>query len=110
MRKLLVFLTILAMLGSVSCNKDKESDDPAYCAGDWILEIEDEYDGLVTAYSAYLEDMSVENCNAYKAAFLDYIQAMEPFLECASWSATDRQEVQDAIDEAEEAMNELTCE
>jgi hypothetical protein len=54
--------------------------------------------------------MSVENCNAYKAAFLDYIQAMEPFLECASWSATDRQEVQDAIDEAEEAMNELSCE
>jgi hypothetical protein len=110
MRKIFFLLALLAILGSGSCKKDEESSDPVYCDADWVLEIEDEYDGLVTAYSAYLEDMSVENCNAYKAAFLDYIQAMEPFLECASWSATDRQEVQDAIDEAEEAMNELSCE
>jgi hypothetical protein len=54
--------------------------------------------------------MSVENCIAYKAAYQEYIEALEPFLECASWSATELQELQDAIDESEEAMNELNCE
>jgi hypothetical protein len=110
MHKILTLFTILAILGASSCKKDKDSDDPAYCSADWVDELEDEYDVLYAAYEDYAADMSVENCNAYKEAFMDYIDALEPFLECATWTADERQEVQDAIDEMEEAMNELDCE
>jgi hypothetical protein len=100
----------MAILGLSSCKKDKESSDPAFCSSDWITEVEDEYDDLFAAWTNYAADMSVENCIAYKAAYQEYIEALEPFLECASWSATELQELQDAIDESEEAMNELNCE
>jgi len=110
MHKILALLAIAAILGLSSCKKDKDSNDPAFCSGDLAIELEDEYDALFAAWDAYVADMSVENCNAYKDAYLDYINALEPFLECAAWTAEERQELQDAIDEAEAAMNELTCE
>jgi hypothetical protein len=110
MRKILTLLAIIAILGLSSCNKDKESGDPAYCSSDWGVELEDEYDAVFAAWTAYAADMSVENCNAFKDAYQDYIAALEPFLECASWTEAERQEVQDAIDESEVAMNELICE
>jgi hypothetical protein len=110
MRNILTLLTIIAILGLSSCKKDKDSDDPAYCSADWVEELEVEYDALYDAYIAYAADMSVENCNAYKEAYLDYIDGLEPFLECNSWTVDERQEIQDAIDEAEAAMSELNCE
>ena len=109
MRTILSLLAILAILGFSSCKKDKESNnDPAICSSEWA---DEEYDALIAAWNAYSANMSVENCNAYKNAYQDYIDALEPFLECtATWTEAERQEVRDAIDEAEEAMNELTCE
>jgi hypothetical protein len=110
MCKILSLLAIIAILGLSTCNKDKDSGDPAFCSANWADELEGEYDALYAAWAAYVADMSVENCNAYKAAYMDYINALEPFLECSSWTAAERQELQDAIDESEAAMNELTCE
>ena len=110
MRNILTLLAIIAILGLISCNKEKDSDDPAFCSFDWTVEVGDEYDALITAWNAYSGDMSVENCNAYKEAYLDYIDALEPFLECATWTEAERQDVQDVIDESEAAMNALTCE
>ncbi len=109
MTKILTILVIMAVLGLSSCKKDKETNnDPAICSSEWA---DEEYDALIAAWNAYSANMSVENCNAYKTAFQDYIDALEPFLQCtATWTEADRQEVQDAIDESEEAMNELTCE
>ena len=108
MRRILALLALFAILGFVTCKK--ESDDPAICNSDWDIETEAEYDALLNAYTAYAADMTPANCNAYKAAFLSYINALKPFLECASWSTADRQEVQELIDESEDAMNELSCE
>lgn len=107
MRNILTLLTIITILGLSTCKKDKVSNDPAFCSTEWP---EDEFDALMAAYTVYAADMSVGNCNAYKAAYQDYIDALEPFLECASWTAEDLQEVQDAIDDAEEAVSELNCE
>lgn len=106
MRTLFLLLATIAMLSFISCKKDSE--DPDYCSKDWATE---EADALFDAWTVYQADMSIANCNAYKAAYLDYIEALELFLQCdETWSAEDRQEVQEAIDDAEESMNELTCE
>jgi hypothetical protein len=110
MFKTLTFLVLIAILGLSSCKKDKETSDPAYCSSDWVTTVEVQFDALFAAWSAYTADMSVENCNAYKQAYMDYIDSLEPFLECASWSAAELEELQDVINESESNMNELVCE
>jgi hypothetical protein len=97
MLKTLTFLAIIAILGLSSCKKDKASGDPAYCSADWVVEVEDEYDALFAAWAAYIIDMSVEKCNAYKDAYQDYIAALGPFLECEAWTSAEREEVQNAM-------------
>jgi hypothetical protein len=109
MRKILSLLVILAMLGLTSCKKESKKD-PSFCSSDWATESEDEYGALYDAYTTYASDMSTENCKAYKAAFGTYIDALRPYLDCATWTEADLQEVQDAIDAAEVVMNLLTCE
>jgi hypothetical protein len=108
MQKILALLAVIAILGLSSCKK--ESNDPAICNSNWETETEAEYDALFAAYNVYANDMSVVNCNAYKQAYVDYIEALEPYLECSSWSAADLEELQDGIDDLEDLMNQLNCE
>ncbi|HEX2394965.1 MAG TPA: hypothetical protein VHI78_06430 [Bacteroidales bacterium] len=108
MRTIFSLLVILLVLGLGSCKKD--SKDPAACSGAWATEVEAEADAVSDAMSAYLADMSVANCNAFKDAYLDYIDALEPFLECETLTAQDREQVQEYIDASEAAMSALTCE
>jgi hypothetical protein len=54
--------------------------------------------------------MSVANCNAYKAAFVNYLDALEPFLECTGWSSAELNELRDVINQARTSMNQLSCE
>ena len=105
MRIIFLLFAMIALLDFSSCRK--ETEDPAYCSEEWAT---DEENALFAAYNAYAADQSVANCNALKAACQDYIDALEPFLECVkTWTEAERQEVQDAIDETKEYMNLLTC-
>jgi len=108
MRTLFSLFVILVVLGLGSCKKD--SNDPAGCSGAWATQVEDEVDALMSAMQAYSSDQSVANCNAYKDAYLDYIDAIEPLLDCSAYTAEQREELQDAIDQSEAAMSLLTCE
>ncbi len=108
MQKIFSFLAILAMLGLTSCKK--ESKDSVLCSSDWGTETKDEYGALYDAYTTYAADMSTKNCQAYKASFTSYIDALKPYLDCESWTEADRQEVQTAINNAENVKNQLTCE
>lgn len=107
MRNILTLLVILTILGLSSCKKDKE---PVGCTAAWATEIQDEISALSAAASAYGTEQTTETCNAYKDAYLDYIDALEPFVECSALTAADRELIQEYIDDSEEQMNALTCE
>jgi hypothetical protein len=48
-----------------------------------------------------VSDPTTETCAAYKDAYQDYIDALVPFLECSTWTAQQKAELQAIIDEAE---------
>ena len=59
---------------------------------------------------AYTTDQSVANCNVYKDAYRDYIDALRDVDNCiATLSATDRNAYNEALDEAEEELENFQC-
>ncbi|MBN1181056.1 MAG: hypothetical protein JXB49_02130 [Bacteroidales bacterium] len=100
MMKTALFLGLLIGLTLSSCKKDKDSD-PDYCAGAWATEVSEVWADVITTASAYSTDPSQENCLAYKNAYQEYIDALEPFLNCQAWTPDQRAQLQQEIDEAE---------
>ena len=108
MRNLFLLLAIVSFFSLNSCKK--AVDDLVGCSPLWALEVMDEATALSTASTAYGQDQSSENCLAYKEACQDYIDAIEPYADCSSFSAEQREEVQDSIDETQADLDALTCE
>jgi hypothetical protein len=98
------FIVLLSLSG---CKKDDEGVVP--CSAAWVTDLESELSALYTAAAAYGTDPSLENCTAYKSAYQDYIDALKPYGNCATLTGTDREEWQQALDEAE-AEVETLCE
>ena len=105
MYKSISLLIILFFVGFNSCKKD--SGDPAYCAGTWATEIQAEINALNAAMTAYIATPNHTTCVAYKDAYQDYIDAMKPFLNCSAWTAQQKEDLQDAIDQAEAEVADL---
>ena len=110
MRNILTLLVILTLLGLSSCKKDKGSNDPSICAGTWAQQVMDEVDAMSTALSAYISDPSQENCIAYKNALQDYVDALDPYLECSAWTAEQRAELQSELEDSEDQISQLCTE
>lgn len=106
--KTALFFGLLIGLTLSACKKDKDSD-PDYCAGAWAGEVADVWSEVISAASAYSTDPSQENCLVYKNAYLEYIDALEPYLNCAAWTPDQRAQLQQEIDEAEAEIATL-CE
>jgi hypothetical protein len=98
MTRLFYFLIILSFLGIGSCKK--KATDPDYCSTAWTTTIQDELTAISNAAAAYGNNPTTTTCNALKAAYEDYIDALEPFGNCTLWSATTMAQWQDMIDEA----------
>ena len=104
MLRVLTFLVILS-LGLCSCKKDPT--DPAGCATNWAEEVQAEITDLSNAAAAYGTNPTTATCSAYKAAYQDYVDALKPFLKCSTWTAQQKADLQDAIDEAEGELETL---
>jgi hypothetical protein len=107
MYKVLCFLIIVSFLGIGSCKK--KATDPDYCATSWATQLSAEVNALSTAAQAYGASQTAANCNAFKTAYQNYLNALDPFLDCAAWTVQERSELQDAIDEAQQDINNLVC-
>lgn len=101
MKKLLLLLTVISFIGIGSCKKDK---DPDICTTNWAVQISDELESALTKYMTFLSDPSTANCNAYKTSMQAYLNALRQFEGCSEWSAVDRQDLAESIDEAEEEL------
>jgi len=104
--KTFLLLSVLTALAFVSCKKDS-GNDPAICSSAWAATVVDELSALSIASTAYTNNPTHETCVAYKDAYQDYIDALEPFLECSVYTAQQKAELQAAIDEAEDDLATL---
>lgn len=106
MLRLISLLALATLLGLSSCKKD-ENNDPEYCGTVWANAVQDELTVVTDAAMTYAQNPTTETCNAYKAAYQDYIDAMEPYGNCSMWTAQQKTEWQNAIDEANGQINTL---
>ena len=82
-----------------SCSKD--GDGIAPCSTAWATDLQSELTAFVTAAGAYSSDPSDANCNAYKNAYQDYIDALKPYGNCATLTGQSRTDWQEAVADAE---------
>ena len=105
MTKVFCFVIILSFLGFGSCKK--KATDPDYCNTAWATSLQPEITAFTNALATYTNDPTTANCNAYKAAFQDYIDALEPFGNCTAWSAQDKADWEEALADAEAEISTL---
>jgi hypothetical protein len=105
MYRVLCFLIIVSFLGIGSCKK--KTTDPDICGSAWATQLSDETNALIAAAQTYSTDPTTQNCNAYKTAFQNYLDALQPFTDCTAWTTEQKNELQDAIDEAEAEISTL---
>jgi hypothetical protein len=105
--RVLFILIIVSFLGIGSCKK--KATDPDYCGTSWAAQVSSESNALSAALQTYATDPTTPNCNALKAAYQNYLDALGPFVDCASWTAQQQNELQAAIDAAEQQISTL-CE
>ena len=98
----LVFV-MFGLLVLFSCKK--ESVGP--CSASWASDLGNEFTAISTAASIYSADPSEANCNDFKAAYQDYIDALKPYGDCATLSGASRTEWQNAINEAEGSLDDI---
>lgn len=105
-RILFALLLMLGVIGIWSCGGD---DDPAGCSTAWASELANEVSAMSAAAQAYGLDPSVANCNAYKNACQDYVDALEPYGNCATLTGQSRTDWQNALNDAQQQINDIDC-
>ena len=106
--KFLALLFLSATISLVACNKDDDNADP--CGVNWNInnEIADELELVIATSQEYSQNPTTVNCESYKAAYLDYLDALRALENCARLSGQ-LQSFSDAIDEAESALDNIQC-
>jgi len=105
----LIPLFVLAIAAFSGCNKDDDDIDDGPCSVAWTIAVQDEVSAMSAAAQTYAQNQTVENCNNYKTAAQAYINALEPYNNCAALSGTNKQEWQAAIESARQSINEMDC-
>ena len=88
-----------------SCSKD--GDGVAPCSTAWGTELQNELTAVINAGTVYALDPSAANCNAYKAAYQDYINALKPYGNCATLTGQSRADWQKTLSDAEADVSTL---
>ncbi|RNI28668.1 hypothetical protein [Rufibacter latericius] len=93
MKKIHLLLLLVATSGSLcftSCSSDDDGEDPAEdpCG------LKDETEAFEKAVDAYYKDQSKANCQAYKKATVDYLEAAR---ECDILDAETREELEETL-------------
>ncbi len=78
--KNLCFSILFLCAGFIGLNSCGGSDDGAVgCSIAWSTELQSEATALSNAFAAYGADQSQANCEAVKAAYQTYIDALRPY-------------------------------
>ncbi len=100
-------LTCIALL-AFGCGGSDDDGGLDNCSNNaWTQIVANEASLYSDALFAYQSDPSPANCDNVKSAALDYLEALRDILDCVP--TTNRAEVNDAIDEAQEEVNAEDC-
>lgn len=102
--RILLICSFLTAIASMSCKKSQ----PACGSFGWSLAIQDELNNLSAATTAYAQNNTQENCQAYKQAYIDYIDALKGWEHCLV-NDLDRADWQQTLNEAEQEANGIQC-
>lgn len=94
---------IVAIL--VSCD-DKDDDKPT-CSAAWGTELQNEVNAISAAANAYIADPSAANCVAYKTAYQNYVNKLEPYGNCTALTGQNRIDFQNALQAAKDSIANL---
>lgn len=86
-----------------SCKKN----DPVLCSTAWATELQNEITAISTAATVYAMDPTAANCNAFKEAYQEYIDALRPYGNCPTLTGQDRVAWQQSLDDAEASLDSI---
>jgi len=105
MMKILGATAIVAMV-LFACKKDDPVDT---CAGfNFATELQAETNAVIAAANAYGTNPTTENCNAYRTAYQNYLNAASDLQACANATGQGTEYAQ-AIAEAQAQLDALQC-
>lgn len=97
---------VLAIMMTSSCSVEKLADSFGCDSGGLFSKASVEKIFYQEALDAYAAEQSVENCQELKNSGLDYIRAVEQYLDCSQeGDETTKRELKDA----EKALSNLAC-
>ena len=108
MKNLIILISLGTFLffGVNSCNK-KDDENP--CSVAWATELQDEANALIAAAQAYGANPNTPTCTAYKNAAQAYVDALEPYGDCATLTGQQRTEWEAALSDAQDVVDAISC-
>lgn len=106
-RTFFLVLMVFVIIGFNSCNNNKVLDDD--CSTVWVSEVQDELNAMSNAAAAYGANPTAANCNAYKSAAQAYINALQPYGDCATITGAQRTQWEQALASAQQSINSMEC-
>lgn len=101
------FITICSIFLTIACSKDNIIPGNR-CNENWAKLTEAERKDLTEKLSTYSQSPTVQNCEAYKASYLAYINALKKAGTCFL-NPSDKAEYQQALNNAEAEAREIDC-
>ena len=98
MTKVICLSIIVSFMWLGSCKK-KENDTDR-CGTSWYTQVQSQLTAVLNAATIYASSPTAANCTTYKNATQAYINALEPFVSCTTWSAADRADWQESLNDA----------
>ena len=99
-----LFALVVSLTFIFSCGKDST----VGCGNNFYGDLQNEFNALSTALTAYSTDQSVANCEKYKDALRDYFNAFEGLRGCYG-VGTSKAEFDAAIREAQDDLDDWEC-
>lgn len=100
-------LLLAGTLITAACSKSGSDPNGCGAAFNFAVELQAETNAVTSAASAYGNNPTTENCNAYKAAFEAYLDAAEDIRICIS--SAEQSAYEGAIAEARADLDALQC-
>ena len=101
-----LFLVFTGLFVCISCSDDEPASN---CEDvDLLVDFETEQDAIAEAQINHLLVSSDENCRILKDALNDYLMQLEQFENCER-SASEEEQYQEALNNIQEDLDNLTC-